>query len=200
MLFNSFEFISGLPWHGLYTLRPLHRREIYGYWGKWLRSEAFVPQQSFGRDSSQLNEHQCLERIFKSSFRDSAIRRTLRILAPVDGFSKTASAALYRDAILFLTRRSGNVCLISMPVFGPLRRIMAETPSFVRARTFFKTLTAENGAHYVDLLAKPYPDQFFSDPHHLNAEGARAVSREVQEARFSLMSATDRFRKAGALN
>lgn len=154
-----------------------HRKEIFRYWLLFLQGRPFVPIQTFMPDGSRLSDIDYSET--PEPIQIAAARRTAKILEPVSDFETHPTATLYDTIIRNLLVRGADVCLVTFPVATKLRIEVGNMKSFARATTHFQRLARANGIRYIDLLLWELPDKYFSDPHHLNAPGARVVSERV---------------------
>jgi hypothetical protein len=161
----------------LRILEPVHAKELMNYWKVFLDKGRFTPKETFMPDGSRLSQAVYTDRPARQ--RRAAEARTIRILEPIAGFRDTSTAREYQRIIDELRRRGGEICLVSFPAADTLRRGIIEGARFRAVRKYFTALARRDGVRYVNLLDRALPLEFFADPHHVNARGARVISRRV---------------------
>ena len=174
--------LEGRSPYPLKLLESAHRHEVFDYWAIFLQGERFAPNKQIMPDGAFLESGRFSS--IPSEERRARTARTLRILEPVPGFEATSVAREYADIIGFLKDRGAQVCLVTFPVVGMLRVGVAESAAYQRAMRFFEDLGRAKGVRHLNLSAWELPDEYFADPHHLNAIGGRAVSGDVLKECF----------------
>ena len=171
----------------LFVVHNQHRSHLFGYWDVYLSGREFTPKTQFVTEELRANEPNYLD--VPAETRRVASARIARILQPVPTFRQTHVAKLYEDVVKFLKERGGDVCLVTLPVVAELRNEIHATPLFTKVTNYFGEIAAKYGATYRNFLITPMDENFFSDPHHLNITGARAVSSQVAKSCFGTASA-----------
>jgi hypothetical protein len=181
---DSFEeLLKGYPVGYPLMLTPEHRKEVFKYWQIYLSGREFTPADNFMPDGSRLNNRDYSQ--VPETVRLAAAQRTALILQPAPGFRRSETAELYGQTVDFLKAKGATVCLLTLPVFSLLRHEIKDDRQYAEAIAYFEQLAGSRGLRYVNLLLRDLPDDDFSDPHHLNAKGARRVSAMVEQACFA---------------
>jgi len=166
----------------LFLLHNQHRNHLFGYWEVYLSGREFTPKTQFVTEELRGNEPNYME--IPAETRRVASARIARILQPVSTFRETHVARLYEDVVKFLKQHGGDVCLVTLPVVVELRNEIGATPLFANVTKYFEEIAAKHRATYRNFLTTPMDENYFSDPHHLNITGARAVSSQVAQSCF----------------
>lgn len=165
----------------LQFLRPVHRQYLLEYWQSYILA-AFSATES--PDSSATH---VMARISDQPpaqvKKDASIRAQLQI--PIKMFERTQYAKDYSATVQELVSDNIKVCLVSFPVSDAYRAISETEPNYRAAFSFFKTLAKHSGAKYFDFSSK-LPDKMFTDPDHLNEEGAQALTNIVLNNCFGI--------------
>lgn len=93
-------------------------------------------------------------------------------------------AQAYARELDWLLAQGAQPCLVTMPMAPDLRAQAAQMPAYQQTEAFFSELARSRSVSYVNLLFADIDDDRFSDPHHLNATGAREVSPLVYQRCF----------------
>ncbi len=90
---------------------------------------------------------------------------------PVRNIDMLPAALQYRKIVKEMKNRGFRVCLVAYPLSSAYRRETKAIPTFAEAKTFFASVAAESGAHFID-ATETIPDSLFEDPDHLSPHGA----------------------------
>ncbi len=168
---------DGAPPSFLEILNPIHRPEISRYWKVFLGKGKFIPRHLFQPDGSRLVIDRYTD--YPQEFRRMAANRVASQIAPVDGLEQFYVADIYRELVDFLLEKGARMCLVTMPVAAEITEVTDSMEEFARAVAFFQRLAREKGIRYVSYWHNNLDDTFFADIQHLNAQGARVVTREI---------------------
>ena len=80
-----------------------------------------------------------------------------------------------------------DICLVTFPASAAYRAAAAKFPEFAKVREFYRELARDHGVTYIDLW-DGYDDRKFANSDHLNADGARKLTREVRRSCFGEMT------------
>lgn len=107
--------------------------------------------------------------------RKASIRVQLQI--PIDSFSESGAAKYFLNSLARLKQHVA-VCLVAMPVSTDYRKAAAVLPEFARVQRFYASAAKSLGIRYVD-LSRSLPDTAFSDPDHVNGDGAEILAKQA---------------------
>jgi hypothetical protein len=159
-----------------------HRPHLFDYWEIYLDGREFDPTTQFVTEENRENEPNYLD--VAPRIRRIASSRISRILMPVEAFQDTSIARLYEKTITDLKQRGAQICLVTLPVVVELRSEMKRNPVFEKTTAYFRDLAERSRVRYRNYLFTEFPGHYFSDPHHLNIIGARAVSPQIEQDCF----------------
>lgn len=170
---NTFRFVM---------FHNQHRPHLFDYWEIYLDGREFDPTTQFVTEENRKNEPNYLD--VAPRIRRIASSRISRILMPVQEFQDTSIARLYEKIVNDLKERGADVCLVTLPVVAELRAEMKRNSVFQKTTAYFRALAASSNVRYRNYLFTEFPGHYFSDPHHLNIIGARAVSPLIERDCF----------------
>lgn len=169
------------PWEPR-IFKPMHQREMGNYWSELIKGGQFAPLQDFQPDGSRLGRASLADE--PATVRRVKSEWTARTLQPVANFETLPIAQAYARELDWLLAQGAQPCLVTMPMAPDLRAQAAQMPAYQQTEAFFSELARSRSVSYVNLLFADIDDDRFSDPHHLNATGAREVSPLVYQRCF----------------
>lgn len=167
-------FKRNTPW--LEFLRPIFRQYLLEYWQAFLTSSPSATKTAHA--VIRLTDLP-LDEVTKIA----SIRADLQ--TPITSFLQTKLADLYTKSIQALQRDGIDVCLVSFPISSAYKSAVEREPSYASALLFYASLAKHSGAKYFD-LSSALKDSEFSDPDHLNTEGANALTKIVLDKCFGI--------------
>lgn len=174
----------------LHLFHNQHRSHLFSYWDMFLDGRKFAPKTKFVVEAGRIDEPNYME--VNKRIRRIASARIARVLQPVASFRSTPIARLYEKIIRSVRQNGGEVCLVTLPVVDELRAAMNRNPLFAEAATYFSEIADRTGAKYRNYLFTRFDGNYFSDPHHLNIEGALFLSAKVERDCFGIQNRTAR--------
>lgn len=165
------------PW--LQFLRPVYRQYLLEYWKSFFLSK-------LERKKSVASTHG-IDRLSEQPPAQAAINASIRLglQTPLKEIERTHFARLYAEAINMFHQDGIDVCLVSFPVSAAYRKAAAAEPSYGHAKLYYENLAKQAGVKYLELSAA-LDDTYFSDPDHLNGDGAQALTETVLQKCFGL--------------
>lgn len=163
-------------------LRPPYRQYLLDYWQAYI-SEMVAPPRT---DTDVASAHTMVRLSEQPSAEvDAAASIRAGLQTPVNTVHRTHFAQLYSKAIQELRSADINVCLVSFPVSSAYRQIISTEPSYANALNYYAEVAKQTGARYLDYTSL-LEDDMFSDPDHLNEDGAQALTDAVLRNCFGL--------------
>jgi len=162
------------PW--LSFLRPVYRQYLLEYWQAFLLFSPTVVEPT-----------QAIVRL--TDLPPAEVAKTASIRAglqtPIASFKQTEFANLYIRTVQTLQREGIDVCLVSFPISSAYQNAVKKEPTYTTALEFYAGLAKQSRMKYFD-LSSALGDEQFSDPDHLNIEGAAALTKIVLNNCFDL--------------
>jgi len=153
----------------LQFLRPVYRQYLLEYWQTLIeRSLSPTPMEGTPHAIRRFSDVSLAERTKAASIR--AGQQT-----PLKTIENSAFAHAYQNAIAGLRQAGIQICLVTFPVSAAYREISQAEPAYAHALLYYKILAQDSGAAYFD-FSSAFEDNMFSDPDHLNAEGAQMLT------------------------
>lgn len=160
-------------------LRPVYRQYLIEYWKEFLKRIIWNRPSEDGQTSSEIRR---LTELNVSEVRSDAERR-VQLHSPLPEFWESQGANDYRNIVNEMTRDGIKVCMVTFPLSSVYREKMADISMFAKSTSFFRDLKNDNNVTYID-FSETVPDQYFSDPDHLNSEGAYLFTKTVLNSCF----------------
>jgi hypothetical protein len=163
-----------------WIIGPRDRGYLLRYWRVFLRqgviaSDAKITATGWMDVATRFDDASPAER------RDLTQGR-VRLHAPADGAGAAAARAAY-EALLDRAKESGaSLCLVTFPGSRDYVEALRRLPGSDAVYAFFADAARRHGARYVDLgyrFAGAGDISYFSDPDHLNEDGARLLYPEI---------------------
>jgi len=163
----------------LQFMRPVYRQYLLEYWQAFIqRTVSPAPIESVPHPVTRF-----------SSLSPAEIRKAASIRAglqtPIATIENTTFAHAYETAIHGIRQAGIKVCLVTFPVSTVYREISRTEPAYDHALRYYKALAQQEDALYVD-FSSLIDDSLFSDPDHLNTEGAQALTDTALKNCFGL--------------
>ncbi|MEG3618585.1 hypothetical protein V5T82_08980 [Magnetovibrio sp. PR-2] len=168
--------------HLIQFLRPVYRQYILSYWSASLK-ELFMGSPKH----SEAGGHSLSKIVRLTDLSEAVVKQKTSIRAgqqiPIDSFERAKFAPQYKMAVDEFLRQGLKVCLVTFPVSETYRTYSNGEATYQKAKDFYAGLGRTTSAKYVDLSAI-FSDALFSDPDHLNVEGAEKLTDIVYSSCF----------------
>lgn len=167
-------FKRNTPW--LEFLRPVFRQYLLEYWQAFLTSSPATTESAHAL-------------IRLTDLPSDKMAKTAAIRAgmqtPITSFQHTKFADLYAKTIQNLSQKGIDVCLVSLPISSGYKNAAEREPTYNKVLQFYAALAEQFGVKYFD-LSSALEDGQFSDPDHLNSEGAAVLTKIVLNDCFGI--------------
>jgi hypothetical protein len=154
-------------------MRPIYRQYLLEYW------KGVFHKASVSEDIYKDKKKKILRITDKQS---SEIKRisSLRVQLhrPIRKPVRSIHAHAFEDAIREISAKETKVCIVAFPLSTPYRDEMKKYMSFDLTSKYFQSIAEKYNIVYIDYRSK-FKDNQFSDPDHLNTEGARNLTSQI---------------------
>jgi len=174
-------FMRSSPW--LQFLRPVYRQYLLEYWQASFNN-VFAGTSEDTADDARHTTARLTGKAVAEVNNTASIR--VQLQTPIMAFANTDFAAQYEQAIEDMQHSGITVCLVTFPVSQPYRQMAATQSSFDQVLRYYEALATKLGVTHLNLWGA-LNDGMFSDPDHLNKEGAAALTKIVLEGCFGLV-------------
>ena len=161
--------LFSLEYAWLQFMRPVYRQYLLEYWQALIEHSLSPPPVT--RAPHAITRFSALSRAKMTT--SASIRAGQQ--TPIETFKNTEFARAYQSAIIDLRQAEIRVCLVTFPVSSAYREISQAEPAYTHALQYYKTLAHDSDAAYFD-FSSAFEDSLFSDPDHLNSDGAQALT------------------------
>ena len=161
------------------SLRPVYRQYLIEYWKE--SAKRIVWNNQIEKPSTVTKIRRLTEA--KNSKIQADTQRRVQLHSPLPEFRKLQEAKIFKQLIAELTAQGIKVCMVTFPVSSNYREEMARIPLYAKVLSYFKRLAHDSNAYYVD-FSRSMTDSYFSDPDHLNSDGASLFTQNVLNSCF----------------
>lgn len=157
-------------------MRPIYRQYILGYWQS-IDFSMFLDKTS---DVVAIPIEKGIVRL--SELNPVQVKKNADIRAqlhtPISALSRSPQALIYKNTIHQIKASGVDVCMVMFPVSKAYRDAMSLQPAVGVAKKYFRDLAITSDVKFMDYW-QLYGDELFSDPDHLNIEGAKQLTNKV---------------------
>lgn len=153
-------------------MRPVYRKYLLSYWKESIKRITLKYNISADDQNSILKKTNISAPIFK----EADVR--VQLHNPISKPGNARHAKLFENAIKEIQLKDVKVCMVQFPLSSPYRNKMKEFNNFDETKKYFKSVSLLNNIVFVDYSAR-FKDHLFSDPDHLNTEGAKDLTSKI---------------------
>jgi len=162
-------------------LRPIYRQYLIEYWRSFLLSLLGIRPMNHRDIKGRIPR--ITDNLPTIVDEDAKIR--VQLHTPIQSFSSTAIASKFEVTIQKILKKNIKLCLVRFPVSSYYRKAASTITSFNETSVYFEGIALENQAQFLDYWSE-LPDKFFSDPDHLNTDGAKSFTKIVMRDCFGV--------------
>jgi hypothetical protein len=104
-----------------------------------------------------------------------------------DKLLESRAFGAFDEIVSFLKTKGADVCLVSFPIAAALIRRQAAIPLYREFRNFMKRYASQRSLRYSSFETEIFDNALFRDMVHLNARGAKFMSKKILESCFTEM-------------